>query len=265
MSIVWPIIWFALLGAFFGILLAVASVVFKVERDPKEEEITKTLPGANCGGCGYAGCAALAAAIVKGEAPTSACTAGGAEISEAIAGIMGTTADKSERKRAQVMCSGHSDTSALKYEYRGISDCSAASALIGGTKVCPNGCIGFGSCADACKFDAIEIKDGVATVNYEKCTGCGACVKACPKNLIFLIPFEAQYWVGCQNVFTGKQTRSYCKVGCIGCKICEKNCPTGAIKVENNNATIDYEKCIGCGVCAEKCPRHIIFSGKVAN
>lgn len=257
-NILFALLWFAVLGAVFGILLAIASIVFKVKVDPKEQEIIKILPGANCDGCGYAGCAALAKAIVEGKASTSACTAGGDETAGKIADIMGTKATATNRKRAQVMCSGCTGKAKIKYEYHGVKDCGSVSTLIGGIKECPNGCIGFGTCVSACKFGALSIVDGVANVNYDKCMGCGACVQACPKNLIFLIPFESNYWVGCRNVESGKITRTYCEAGCIGCKICERNCPSGAITVIDNTAIIDYEKCEECGLCAEKCPRKII-------
>ena len=261
-AILWAVIWFVILGAVFGVLLAIASIIFKVKTDPKEEEIISVLPGANCGGCGYAGCAGLAAAIAKGNAPANACNAGGDEVAEKIAEIMGVSADKSNRKRAQVMCSGCTGDADIKYEYHGVRDCFAASALIGGIKECPNGCIGFGSCVQACKFDAIKLINGVAAVDYRKCTGCGACVEACPKHLIYLIPYDAEHWVGCRNAAPGKLTRTYCKIGCIACKICEKNCPEEAIKVINNTAIIDYDKCTNCGNCVEKCPRHIIWTSK---
>ena len=131
--------------------------------------------------------------------------------------------------------------------------------------MCPNGCIGLGTCAAACKFDAIKIINGVAAVDYDKCKACGACVAVCPKRIIRLIPYDAKYWVGCCSTDKGPVTKSYCEVGCIGCKLCEKKCPVGAIAVTDFVAKIDYEKCTSCGACAEACPRKIIWSadGKV--
>ncbi len=252
----------AAVGALLGVMLAVASKVFHVDTDERVELIKDCLPGANCGGCGYAGCGALAEAIAKGEAKTSACSAGGQKAAEKIAEIMGQKAEAVVRMRAQVMCSGSRDKAKQKYLYEGLEDCRAAIRVGGGDKICPNGCVGHGTCAAACAFGAIKVVDGVAVVDYEKCTGCGACATACPKAIIRLVPFDAEYWVGCMSVDKGAITRSYCDVGCISCKICEKNCTSGAIAVVGGVARIDYAKCTGCGVCYEKCPRHIIFCGK---
>lgn len=252
---------FAVLAALIGILLAVASKVFAVPRNEKAEQITEVLPGANCGGCGYAGCSALAEAVAEGKAKPSACVVGGSEVAAKVASIMGVEATEAVRMRAQVMCSGTRSLSKQKYEYQGISDCVAAMQLGGGSRLCPNGCIGLGTCVSACPFNAISVVDGVAVVNYEQCKGCGVCVAACPKSIIKLIPFESKQWVGCMSADKGAVTRTYCDVGCIGCRICEKNCEAGAIKVNGSLASIDYSKCTGCNKCVEKCPRKIIWSG----
>ena len=255
---------FAGISVFLGVVLAVASKVFAVEVDERIEKITEVLPGANCGGCGYAGCAALAAAIVKGEAKMNACNACGDEVTDMIAVIMGKPVvdGKKVRYRAQVMCSGTHELAKKKYIYAGVSDCNAANKLAGGDKLCPNGCIGLGSCAKACNFGAITIEDGVASVDYAKCTACGMCVEACPKKIIRLIPFEAKHWVGCMSADKGAVTKNYCDVGCIGCRLCEKSCQAGAIKVNGSIAEINYDLCTGCDACVEKCPRKIIWSNK---
>ncbi len=257
-----PILVFIGLGVLMGVLLAVASKVFAVKKDEKTEKINECLPGANCGGCGYSGCAALAEAIAKGEATVTKCSVGGAEVAEKIASIMGVEAGPAVRMRAQVMCSGTAKFAKKKYVYQGVDDCVAASKIGGGDKLCPNGCIGLGTCVKACPFEAITVKEGVAVVDYTKCKGCGVCVNACPKGLIQLIPFDSKHWVGCMSADNGKTTRQYCDVGCIACKICEKNCPAEAIAVQNGVAEIDYGKCTGCDVCVEKCPRHIIWSSE---
>lgn len=252
----------AAVGAILGVMLAAASRIFAVKTDERCEKIQALLPGANCGGCGYAGCGALAEAIVRGEAPTSACKAGGPETSEKIAAVMGKKPEAFVRMRAQVMCSGSRGKTKRLYEYQGLEDCSAALRAGGGDKACPYGCIGHGSCATACAFGAISLVDGVAAVDPDKCRGCGTCVSACPKGIIKLIPFDAVYWVGCMSEDKGAQTRTYCEAGCIACRICEKNCPTGAISVVGGRAQIDYGKCDACGVCYEKCPRKIIVTSR---
>lgn len=251
---------FAIMGGVLGLILAFASKIFEVKADERIEKITECLPGANCGGCGFTGCAALAEAIVSGKAPLNACSVASSETLEIIGEVMGEKVQSAQRYRAQVMCSGTHELAKKKYIYNGIADCVAANKLSGGDKLCPNGCIGLGTCKAACKFDAIQIINGVAAVSYDKCRACGACVSTCPKGLIKLVPFEAKYWIGCRSTDKGALTRLYCDVGCIGCKICEKKCPTGAIKVTDCVAEIDYSKCEGCGECEKACPRKIIWS-----
>lgn len=170
---------------------------------------------------------------------------------------MGKAVAASEEKVARVLCGGCCEKAADKYEYRGVSDCVAASKLAGGQKKCNFGCLGYGTCAKACKFGAIQIVDGIAVIDEEKCTGCGMCKKVCPKNVIELLPKD-KLFVACRSTRTGKETVSECSAGCIGCKICEKNCPFAAISVNNNFAKIDYDKCKSCGICAEKCPKKVI-------
>ena len=260
MNILWAVIWFLILGFGFGLILAFAGKIFAVETDERTELIKDVLPGANCGGCGYTGCAALAESIVKGGAKTGACPVGGAEIAVKIAEIMGEQAEINVRYRAQVMCSGTNDLAYKKYDYIGITDCISASRLAGGSKACPNGCLGLGTCVKNCKFNAIKIINGVAAVDYEKCMACGACTFACPKQLIKLIPFDAAHWVGCRSADKGAVTKTYCSVGCIACGLCEKKCPTGAITVNDFVASIDYGKCTNCGECEKVCPRRVIWS-----
>lgn len=252
---------FAAIAAILGIILAIASKVFFVKTDARVEQISSLLPGANCGGCGYAGCAALAEAIVEGKAPVNACNSCSDETAKKIADIMGLSSDiKTVKLRAQVMCSGTNDLAKKKYVYEGVSDCVAANRLAGGDKLCPNGCIGLGTCEKACPFGAVKIINGVAAVDFEKCRGCGVCVSACPKKLIRLVPADIPYWVGCMSADKGAITKGYCDAGCIGCKLCEKNCPSDAVHVDGNVARIDYTKCIGCGKCESVCPRKIIWS-----
>lgn len=253
-----PVLIFAGLGLFFGIALAVASKVFAVKTDERIPKIVDALPGANCGGCGFSGCSALAENIVSGKAGCNACSAGGDEVAARISEIMGVPAEKAVRRRAQVRCSGGTNNAKLRYLYEGAADCLSASKLIGGDKLCPFGCIGLGSCVSACKFGAISVADGVARVDPDKCRACGACAAKCPKHLIRVIPADSVYYVGCMNHEKGADARSHCAAACIGCRMCEKVCPAGAIRVTDSLAEIDYTKCTACGACAEKCPRKII-------
>lgn len=172
---------------------------------------------------------------------------------------MGVDASASERKTAFVKCGGTCEKTKSEYEYYGIKDCIMASQMQdGGAKGCAYGCLGYGSCVDACPFDAIHIVDGIAVVDKEACKACGKCVDACPKHLIELIPYKQKTFVQCNSNEKGKALMDACQVGCIGCRLCERNCEAGAITVNNFLAHIDADKCTNCGVCAEKCPRKII-------
>ena len=245
-------------GLVFGILLAVAAVVFKVNADERIGKIEEALPGANCGGCGYAGCGAYADAVVTKDAPVNCCSVGGAAVAEKIAEIMGKQAEKTEPMVARVLCAGNKDAASAKYDYAGVLDCNAVAKLAGGQKDCEFGCLGYGTCTKACMFDAIHIIDGVAKVDEEKCTACGMCVKACPKQVIELVPKNRKFSVLCKNKLIGKETMKMCSVGCLGCKICENKCPFKAISVTDNLAKIDYEICKSCGLCAKACPKKAI-------
>lgn len=248
----------SVLGLLFGCLLGVASKIFKVERDERFDKIMNVLPGANCGGCGFAGCSQFATSVIQGEAETTGCTVGGASTAEAVAQIMGREAGEFKKKTAYVKCAGCSNVAREKYSYNGIDDCFAASKILNGKKACEFGCLGLGCCVKVCTRDAITIENGVAKVDPEKCGGCGACIKACPKGLIEYVTDDNKYIVNCMNKEKGVALKNKCSVGCIGCGICMKNCPSEAITVKNFLAEIDPEKCTGCGICAEKCPKKII-------
>ena len=246
-------------GLFIGLFLGGASIMFKVETNEKEAAVLAQLPGNNCGGCGYAGCANLAAAIAAGEAPVNACPVGGEAVGQKIADIMGVEAQSGERMVAFVQCQGTRDRIKLDYEYKGLKDCRMLSFVPnGGAKSCNFGCLGYGSCVQACPFDAIHVFNGVAHVDREACRACGKCISVCPKNLITLIPYSAKYAVACSSGDKGPVTMKDCRIGCVGCGMCAKNCPAGAVTVSNFNATIDQSKCVGCGLCAEKCPKKVI-------
>lgn len=242
-----------------GIVLGIAEKIFHVDVNEKETAIREALPGSNCGGCGYAGCDAMANAIANGKAPASGCPVGGQEVAEQIAGILGQEIGEMKRMVAYVKCDGNSDKRAIDYNYIGIDSCLYASMMPGSSPYsCKYGCLGFGSCAKACPQRAIRIINKKAVVDEELCVACGKCLKICPHQLIELVPADAKNRVQCSSHVKGKDVRDACTAGCISCKICEKNCPNGAIQVIDNVAKIDYEKCNNCGLCVEKCPRKII-------
>lgn len=247
------------IGIFIGLFLGVAGIKFKVEVDPKEEAVLGVLPGNNCGGCGFAGCSGLAAAIAKGEAAVNACPVGGEKVGKQVAEIMGVESENAEPMVAYVHCQGDCEKANIDYDYTGAEDCRMMAFVPnGGPKTCNSGCLGYGTCVKACPFDAIHIVNGVAVVDKDRCKACGKCVAACPKNIISMIPKKAKQAVACSSKDKGPVAMKACTVACIGCGICVKNCPVGAIKVEEFHAITDYEKCTACGACMEKCPKKAI-------
>ena len=263
------------LGLVFGLVLAAASKVFYVETDPRLEQLNECLPGANCGGCGYAGCGGYAEAVLNGEAPIGKCASGGNECARDMAAIMGVKAVEVTRKVAMVRCSGEKryDKSGnlvagakLKAEYEGFQDCISASRIGGnGPLSCKFGCLGFGTCVKACKYDAISVVNGVAKVNEDRCVGCMACASVCPRNLIVPVEPKRNVVIACASLAKGAVTTRGCTVGCIGCGLCKKICPNDAITVEKNLAVIDYSKCDNCGLCATVCPKKLIKDSNVEN
>lgn len=247
-----------IIGLIMGLLLIMVDKKFKVETDPRVDAIREHLPGNNCGACGYAGCDAMAAAIARQEAPANGCPVGGNAVADKIAKIMGVEIESKEKMTAFVKCSGDCENAVPRAHYIGISDCSAACASGLSPWACDYGCLGFGSCAAACPFDAISIENGVAVVDRLKCRACGKCVAACPKHLIEMVPDKSVYAVRCANRDRGPAVKKACSAGCIACRLCEKQCSFDAVHVEDNISHIDYEKCTGCGKCAEKCPVNVI-------
>jgi len=247
-------------GIIIGLLLGFAGEKFAVEVDEKEVAVREALPGNNCGGCGYAGCDALAKAIASGEAKVNACPVGGAAVAEEIGKIMGVEAEAGRRMAAYVKCGGTCEKAKDKYEYFGEKDCNAACAVPGaGPKACQYGCLGFGSCVAVCEFDALHIVDGVAVVDRDKCVACGKCVEACPKHLIELLPADAYYIVQCSSHDNAKRVMEVCSTGCRGCTLCARECPADAITMENGLAVINQDVCVGCGLCERRCPAHCII------
>ena len=261
------------LGLIFGLVLAAASKVFYVETDPRLDQLNECLPGANCGGCGYPGCAGYAEAVLKGEVALNKCASGGNECAQKMAAIMGVEAQEVTRKVALVRCSGNkkfdkhgNQISGMKNkgEYEGFKNCASASMVGGnGPVACEYGCLGFGNCVKACKYDAIYIHEGVAEVNEKLCVGCMACAAACPRGLIVPVEPNRSVVIACSSLTKGSATSKNCSIGCIACGLCKKICPQNAITIENNLATIDYSKCDACGLCATVCPKKLIKDSMV--
>lgn len=258
-TIIEPIISLGGMGLLFGAGLAYASQKLAVEVDEKVAAIRAILPGANCGACGFPGCDGYANAVAAGEAPVSSCPVGGADVATQIASVMGVEADTQDKKVAKVICDGDITKCEDKFKYEGIKDCAAAAAIQGGSKACEYGCLGLGTCVEACQFDAIKIVEGrIAEIDPEKCTACGKCIEVCPKNVIDWVPYDQSVVITCNNKEVGKVVRKKCSVGCIACRICVKNCPSNAIEFKDNLAFIDYDKCTNCFICVEKCPTKAI-------
>ncbi|PID39056.1 MAG: electron transporter RnfB [Proteobacteria bacterium] len=247
-------------------ILGWANRAFHVEVDPRVDQAIEILPGANCGGCGYVGCGEYAEAVVLEDAPVNLCTVGGKSCTEALASVMGIEVTASYPWRPVVHCGACYDDRLGRSPYRGEQRCGPAN-LVTDIQGCIYGCLGFGDCTRACKYDAIHIENGLARVDYEKCVGCGACAKVCPRNIITMAPFKQDRMlvVECSNMDAGKDVKGVCKVGCLGCKACER--ASGMFAVVNNLATINYDyytrENLESGLVAtKKCPRNrLLFVG----
>ena len=242
------------LGLIFGGILSFASKKFHVEVDERIGKVRECLGGANCGACGYAGCDAFAAAVVEGKAPINGCAPAGEKGIKAIVAVMGQEAETGERMVARVLCQGETGIAKERYLYDGYQSCASAAGLAGGPKDCRFACLGLGDCMDKCAFGAISMQDGIAHIDPNKCTSCGACVKACPRSVIRLLPVSQSVIVRCRNSDVARMARSVCMDACIGCGRCKKECQYDAIVVENGFARIIPEKCTRCGACAAVCP-----------
>ncbi|MBU1261233.1 MAG: RnfABCDGE type electron transport complex subunit B [Planctomycetes bacterium] len=257
------------LGVGFSIVLLIADKKLKVKMDPKIEQVSKALPGIDCGACGFAGCSSYAKAVVQNPEIIGKCAPGGGKVSEKIAEILSLSVSGSDIPvRPIVHCRAHKDDKTFFGQYDGIPTCTSANALAN-VQGCKFGCLGFGDCKASCKFGAIKIINGLATIDYEKCTGCTACSKACPQQgLIEMVPFShsAMMTVACRSQENGKDTKAFCKVGCIGCKLCTKQ--NEAFVMATNFAKLDYKKYQPgetCETAKKKCPTGvIIYRGKDA-
>lgn len=252
------------IGAIGAIILYLASKKYEVYEDPRIAQVQEILPAANCGGCGYPGCSGFATACVNSESLDGLfCPVGGSEVMGKVAGILGKEASSADATVAVVRCNGTCEARPKINQYDGVKSCAVASSLYGGETGCSFGCHGYGDCVTVCNFDAIFINPvtGIAEVIEDKCTSCGACVKACPKNLIELRkkgPKSRRIFVSCMNKDKGVIAKKACTNACIGCSLCFKECAFDAIKIENNLAYIDHNKCRLCRKCVDVCPTNAI-------
>ena len=258
--LLYTILTISILGVVSAVILFFAAKKFYVYEDPRIDDVEQSLPSANCGGCGFAGCRALAEAIVKDNSLEGKfCPVGGNDTMQKVAQIMNLAAPASTRKTAVVRCNGTCDNRPKTSNYEGAKSCSIASMNSGGDTGCQFGCLGFADCCVVCDFDAIHMNPvtGLPEVDDDKCTSCGACVKACPKMLIELRKIAVKnrkIYVSCRNTEKGAVAKKACAVACIACGKCQKECAFEAITIENNLAFIDSEKCRLCRKCVSVCP-----------
>ena len=259
-TIIYTIATLSAIGTSAAVVLYFVSRKFYVYEDPRIDEVESALPGANCGGCGFAGCRAFAEACVKAtDLGDLNCPVGGNDTMNSVAGILGLESVKKETRIAFIRCNGTCDHRPKTSNYDGATTCAISASLFSGDTDCQWGCLGYGDCFDACDFDAIELRpeSGVPKIIDDKCVACGACVDACPKNLIELRkqnPRNRKVVVACMNKDKGGVARKACSVACIGCTKCEKECKFDAITIENNLAFIDSDKCKLCRKCVPVCP-----------
>lgn len=229
-------------GGILGLLIGWVAKKFRVDSDPKIEILLDLLPGVNCGGCGFAGCADFAKALAAGSVKEpERCPASSPETVQEIAEVLGLTHENGFKKVAVILCGGSNRHTVQGARYNGIADCKSAILVSAGVKGCPAGCLGYASCAHACPFNAIEMADGLAKVHPALCVGCGKCIETCPRKLIKLVPADATVHVYCNSKERGPLKRQYCKAACIGCRKCGKAAGEGQITFEGFLAKINYE------------------------
>jgi RnfABCDGE-type electron transport complex B subunit len=250
------------IGAFLAAFLAFADKKFKVEEDPRVEALMQILPNTNCGGCGYPGCRMLAEKLLSGEAPPNTCVAGGKDTAVKLASLLGVEHNDHKRMLAVVLCKGGNKEARRTGTYRGELNCTAAN-ITGGDKACTYGCLGYGECVDACKFDAMAMDtNGLPVVFYDKCVGCGACARACPRNIIEMHHEDHKLFVYCRSRDKGAVAKKACDVACIACSLCVKDCSVpGGIAIKDNLAVVNYTLAPQTDESTKRCPTKCILSG----
>lgn len=250
------------IGAFFGLVLALADKKFAMEANPLIAEVEEVLPKGQCGACGFAGCAKYAEAVVEDPAVApNLCVPGKAAVAARVAELTGKKAEATEPRYAELKCRGTLTAAVMAARYEGVPDCAAARLIQGGPKGCKYGCLGFGNCVRACPFGALSMgADGLPVVDRDVCTGCGKCASTCPQALIVMQSFAAPVQVKCSSHDKGPVAKKLCQNACIGCGLCMRSCEHGAIKIDKFCASVDTEKCKECDnpTCLAKCPTKAI-------
>jgi Na+-translocating ferredoxin:NAD+ oxidoreductase RNF subunit RnfB len=263
-TVIFAILLMAAVGLLLGSIIGLAAKIFAVESNPKVDEILEFLPGANCGGCGKAGCSDFAKAVVAGEASPYGCPVCAADAVARIAAVLGVEAGTQEKKTAMVFCGGSNTNTKNNPLYNGVNDCRSAMLIAGGPKGCKYGCLGLASCARACPFDAIEMVDGLAVVHPEVCVACGKCVEACPRDLIKLIPASVDVHVFCSSPEKAPAKKKVCDVACIGCRKCVKAAEEEQMTVKGFLVEVNYENPPGADLIEKAgCPTNCLRSKAV--
>jgi len=253
----------SVIGCLLGVIIGFAAKAFAVDTDPRIEEVSEMLPGANCGGCGFAGCADFAKAVVLGDATPDACPVAAEGDVSKIAKYLGIDAGGKEKIIAVVLCGGNNTNAKQAAKYNGVSDCKSASLIAGGAKGCSAGCLGYASCARACPFGAIEMRDGLAVVHPDLCVGCAKCVDTCPKALIKLVPASAEVHVFCSSKAKGAAKKKVCNVPCIGCRKCVKASEENQMLIDGFLIQTNYENAPGQEIIeAAACPTGCLLSSE---
>lgn len=259
MSIIIAFLVIGILALVLGLGLSIADKKLAIEKDPKLVALEESMPGANCGGCGFAGCSAYAEAVFKGTAEAGLCSPGGAALAQKMGEILGIKVEAKEKMVAYVFCRGNSEATGTDYKYKGMSDCNAAALLQGGPSLCKSGCLHLGSCISVCPVQAISKDEkGNITVDKDKCISCGKCVAVCPNNVIKLVPYSAEYICACNNHEPGGKVRKICQNGCIGCRMCQTKVENSPFTVESFLSVNDFSKeqtnaADAAAICPQKC------------